>query len=72
MGKDKRYKSSAKLDAITAKQAAETLMVTLSAEVALKWNAIARRLELSVLEEQISSNKTMLELIELRLNLLLL
>ena len=68
-GRINAIKSSAKLDAITAKQAAETLMVTLSAEVALKWNeVIARRLELSVLEEQISSNKTMLELIELRFN----
>ena len=44
-------------------------MVTLSAEVALKWNeVIAKRLELAVLQEQILSNKTMLELIELRFN----
>ena len=68
-GRINAIKSSAKLDAVTAKQAAETLMVTLSAEVALKWNeVIARRLELAVLAEQISSNKTMLELIELRFN----
>ena len=68
-GRINAIKSSAKLDAVTAKQAAETLMVTLSAEVALKWNEIiAKRLELTVLQEQISSNKTMLELIELRFN----
>ena len=68
-GRINAIKSSAKLDAVTAKQAAETLMVTLSAEVALKWNeVIAKRLELAVLQEQILSNKTMLELIELRFN----
>ena len=60
-------RSSANLDALSAREAFETIAITLSAEVALRWNdLIACEMEINVLQQQLSANQTSLELIELR------
>ena len=60
-------RASANLDVLSAQEAFETVAITLSAEVALRWNElIACEMEINILEQQLSANQTSLELIELR------
>jgi len=65
-----RVKSSAeasRLDYEASREALNTAAITLSSRVALAWTGvIAQRLQLDVIERQLHSNKTTLELIELR------
>ena len=66
-GKLYSIRSSAKLDALSARYAYETAAITLSAEVALRWNnLIASKMEIKVLKKQLKANQTSQELIELR------
>ena len=66
-GRVNAIREAAKLDEAATALAVEAAAMSLSAEVAIKWhNLIYRRLDLTILEEQLKSNKTFLELIELR------
>ena len=66
-GRVNAVQAAAKLDAESARFAVETAAMSLSAEVANRWNSlIARRMELAILREQLKANRTSLELIELR------
>ena len=66
-GRVNAVQAAAKLDAESARFAVETAAMSLSAEVANRWNnLIARRMELAILREQLKANRTSLELIELR------
>ena len=66
-GRVNAVQTAARLDAESARFAAETAAMSLSAEVAIRWhNVLARRMELAILREQLEANRTSLELIELR------
>ena len=66
-GRVNAVQTAARLDAESARFAAETAAMSPSAEVAIRWhNVLARRMELAILREQLKANRTSLELIELR------
>lgn len=68
-GRIKSIKSAAKTDVLSSIAAVEIAFISMSAEVALRWNElISKELELCILENQLDSNLSSLELIELRFN----
>jgi len=66
-GRIRSEKEAAALDRETSRESLNTAAITLSAEVALRWSELlAQRLQLEVAGRQLKSNRTTLELIELR------
>lgn len=66
-GRVKSQVEAAALDREASREQLNTAMTTLASQVALRWSAIlSQRLQLDVLDRQLESNKTSLELIELR------
>ena len=58
-GRVNAVQTAARLDAESARFAAETAAMSLSAEVAIRWhNVLARRMELAILREQLEANRT--------------
>jgi len=66
-GRIKSQTEAAALDRETSREQLNTVAITLSSQVALRWTAlVAQRLQTEVIHRQLESNKTSLELIELR------
>jgi NodT family efflux transporter outer membrane factor (OMF) lipoprotein len=66
-GRIKSQAEAAALDRDASREQLNTAMMTLTARVASRWSAIlSQRLQLEVIRNQLASNETALELIELR------
>lgn len=66
-GRVKSQTEAAALDREASREQLNTVAITLSSQVALRWAGIvAQRLQTEVIHHQLESNKTSLELIELR------
>ena len=66
-GKIRSQQEAANLEAGAVREDLNAAAVTLAAEVAIRWaNIISRRMQKSLLEKQLKTNETYLELVELR------
>lgn len=66
-GRVKSRAEAAALDRDASREQVNTAMITLAAQVALRWSAIlSQRLQLDLIERQLEANQTSRELIELR------
>lgn len=66
-GRVKSQAEAAALDREASREQLNTAMITLASQVASRWSAIlSQRLQLEVIRNQLTSNETSLELIELR------